>query len=244
MILCQAETATAFTTDRPVRGVRPDLLRELLYDERHEPSTGCGVSVDPTRAKMVINAQTQGKPAYATRTLAATLALLAMTCGLAWSLTSQSGSDGLNPPVVVRDWSLSFQPPRGFESVKSGRTLIGPTLMMQGLTASRLPATIAVYQLEGFDRGEERHVCERVLRMHMSGRSLSETEHQTRFDQTIGDRNAVEIRVTGLGAVVRSVVLRSGIAYAVWLGVDSAYIPEDIAGDFDRMCRSFRFDDQ
>ena len=219
------------------------MLRELLYDEPHEPSTGSDVSVDPTGVRIVIDVQTKGKPAHATRTLAATMALLAMSCGLAWSLTGRSGPDSLNPPVVVRDWSLSFQPPTGFESVKSGRTLIGPTLMMQGLTASRLRATIAVYQLEGFDPGEERHVCERVLSMHMRGRSLGETEHQTRFDQTIGDRNAVEIRVAGLGAVVRSVVLGSGIAYAVWLGVDSASIPEDIAGDFDRMCHSFRFDE-
>ncbi len=206
-----------------------------------QPNPACPLA---TKVYELNIAQQREDPAYATRTLAATVALLAMSCGLAWSLTGRAHTTPLRPPVVVRDWSLSFQPPTGFESVQSGRTLIGPTLMMQGTTRSALPATIAVYQIEGFDRGEERQVCERVFRMHLSGRSLDETEHQTRFDQSVGALRAVEIRVDSLGALVRSVVLPSGVAYAVWLGVDTASIPVDIAEDFDQMCDSFTFDEQ
>lgn len=191
---------------------------------------------------MVIEVYSGAKPARASRAWLASIALLMVASGLAASMTWRRSSRLLATRVEPAGWEITFQPPRPFES--TGRGTSGPAEAYRYRLSGEggASAQLAVWRLHASEGVTAAGVCELILQQAEVSwlRSLLGPP-PTRFEDTIGNRTAIEIQDPATQMAVRAVVLESGVAYAVSLRVQGAAIDEGVYRFFDLTCRSVEF---
>lgn len=180
------------------------------------------------------------KPENSVRTIPVSLALLALAVILAGAMSHARSGDLLGARVQPGGWTVSFRPPRRFQSQQFGAAPLDLPYIAHGRTRFGDKAILAVYRLDATGFADPTAVCESVIRSNsdlQSGDWL--TGRRLRSDRRIGGNPAVEIALREMGIVARAVLLPSGEAYAVWLGVEGAPLDDNTYRLFDLTCLSF-----
>lgn len=135
---------------------------------------------------------------------------------------------------------MSFRPPRRFESQQFGAVSLDLPYIAHGRTRSGDEAVLAVYRLDATAFADPAAVCESVIRSNLGVQSGDRfAERRVRSDRRIGDDPASEIALVDMGVVARAILLPSGEAYAVWLGVSGAPLDDNTYELFNLTCLSF-----
>ncbi len=187
---------------------------------------------------MLIQVHAQEKPAVRRRTIAAAIALLAVSTGLAATLTWGSKGTRTASVFVPHGWAISVRPPPGSVAISlrldSGRgfSLVFPT-------STGALARMLVLRLEQPAGVELQTSAESVLfsfgqpQPHAVG-NLPVVWH----DKVLGGHEAVEIWDPGMGVAVRVGRVQSGELYAVAVVSEPTRIDPDTYDVFDRFCHS------
>lgn len=186
---------------------------------------------------MLIQVHGQEKPAIRRRTIAASITLLAISIGLAASLTWESNGIGTEFVIVPHGWTVSVRPPPGAVA-RTQRGELGRGFLLEFPTTTGAIAQLTVRRLADADATDLQAAAEGVFssseqrRPHAVG-NLPVVWH----DKSLGNHEAVELWDPRARYVVRVGRVRSGELYAV--GFDSFRNPPGTYEIFDRFCHSF-----
>jgi len=183
------------------------------------------------------------KPADKLRTMPAALALLVLALALAATMSRTRGKETMGARIRPGGWTASFRPPRRFRSEQFGAVPVDLPYIAHGRTRSGADAILAVYRLDASAFADPTAVCDSVIRSNLRLRSGDPlTARRVRLDRRIGSEPAAEIALVDAGIVARALLLPSGEAYAVWLGVAGTPMDDDTYRLFDLTCLSFERD--
>ena len=191
---------------------------------------------------MVVEVYSGAKPARPHRAWLSSLALLVIVSGLAGAMTWQRTGRLLAGRTEPAGWEISFCPPRVFEPEERKSSQVS-TVYPYRLSGERgASAELAVWRLNLEEDVTMIRVCDLILQQNRPSwlRTLFGPP-PTRTEGRVGDRVAVEVQDMATQTVVRSVVLETGVAYALSLRVEGAAIDEGVYRLFDLMCRSVEF---
>lgn len=185
---------------------------------------------------MLIQVHAQEKPAVRRRTIAAAIALLAVSTGLAASLTWGSKGQRTASVLIPTGWSISVRPPPGSVAMSLPPEL-GRGFSLDFPTSAGTDGRMLVLRLEQPTGVDLQAAAEGVLfslgqpQPHTVG-NLPMVWH----DKALGGHEAVEIWDPRAGIAVRVGRVRSGELYAVVFL--QTRIDPDIYDVFERFCHS------
>ncbi len=190
---------------------------------------------------MPIEVFTSSKPALPYRALILSLLLFALACLLAGGMAWTRSPELLGPRIMLPGWEISFRPPRQFMPGDRVLSELGPAVPFYARLVSGMTVEVVFRQIPVTPGTDTAEVCRRVLR---SGATwpLSPLLNPQPAESIgeLGQYDAVELQDPR--TVVRAVVLPTGHAYTVSLGVERPPIDWRLYRLFDLTWRSIEFD--